>query len=105
MSLSFCIKDVLYIYNFRKNFERFINPAVVGKIFGVIIGEDNRACPAYVQIDRLSYLSGNGDLKYKLIVDHVGKGEMRVELVPSGNMVADVMTRHVSVRKFQPSCY
>lgn len=42
--LSFCERDVLWLYKFKKDFGRFMNPAVVVGLFDVIIGQDSRVC-------------------------------------------------------------
>lgn len=74
--------------------ERFIDPAVMGKILDVTIGEDNQACHAEVQDDRLSDFLRHVAVKYQLTMVPVRKVEVRVESVPSERMVADMITRN-----------
>lgn len=102
VALSFCVRDVLWLHKFKKDFDRFMDPKAVATLFDVIIGEDNQACLAEVRNGGLSELSKHVDLKYQMVIDHVQKGEVRVEFVPSQVMVADVMTKNLSVQKFLP---
>lgn len=101
VALSFCVRDVLWLRKFKREFARILNLATVDRIFDVPIGEDNQACLADVRNEGLWDLLKHVDLKYQLIVDYVRKGELWVENVSSEEMAADILTKNLSTQQFE----
>ena len=59
-----------------------------------IIFEDNTAAAAWAQTDGRDHnRTKHIDIRYQLIVDHVKKGHIKVQMCPTAEMVADIMTK------------
>lgn len=61
--LSHFVKRCIVIIKFKIDFEKHMNPAVVGKVFNVLFGNGNQAWLADVQNEDLSEDSRHLDIK------------------------------------------
>jgi hypothetical protein len=57
------------------------------------IWEDNHSCIAYSQNALLSKKTKHIDMKYHFVKDHVQLGTMKLRYLPTGDMVADMLTK------------
>ena len=56
--------------------------------------EDNTACKAWAENDGLDHTrTKHMDLRYHMIRDNVKKQNVKIELCPTGEMVADALTK------------
>ena len=59
-----------------------------------VIYEDNTAAAAWAKTDGKDHnRTKHIDIRYQLINDHVKKGDITVEMCPTAEMVADIMTK------------
>lgn len=82
-------------------FAKVLYACTVKKLFDVVIGDNNQAFIADASNDGLSDLSKYVDLKYQLLVYLVPKGDLRLEYVPSEEMVADLLTKNLAFPKLK----
>ena len=57
------------------------------------IWEDNQSCIAYSQNALVSEKTKHIDLKYHFVKDHVQLGTIKLRYLPTGDMVADMLTK------------
>jgi len=57
------------------------------------IWEDNQSCIAYSQNALVSEKTKHIDLKYHFVKDHVQLGTVKLRYLPTGDMVADMLTK------------
>jgi hypothetical protein len=57
------------------------------------IWEDNQSCIAYSQNALVSEKTKHIDLKYHFVKDHVQLGNVKLRYLPTGDMVADMLTK------------
>jgi kynurenine formamidase len=57
------------------------------------IREDNQSCIAYSQNALVSEKTKHIDLKYHFVKDHVQLGTIKLRYLPTGDMVADMLTK------------
>lgn len=106
ITLSFCDGDVLWLLKFKHDVSKVLKVEVLkvdalNKIFDVTVGKDNQRCISDVQNANLTDLNKYVDLKYQLLADHIRRGDMQLELVPSAEMVADIFTKNLQLQNFK----
>lgn len=72
-----------------------------------LIYEDNQGCIDLVRYNKFSFKTKHIDKKYKMIRDFVKKKIIECEYCPSDEMVADVLTKPLSLVKhnyFREKC-
>jgi kynurenine formamidase len=57
------------------------------------IWEDNQSCIAYSQNALVSEKTKHIDMKYHFVKDHVQLGTIKLRYLPTGDMVADMLTK------------
>lgn len=98
VSLAACIRDDLWKMKFLTTMKKVLDSTTAKHIFD--IGKDNQACNADSLDPLLSDLSKHIDLKCQFLVDHIGKGDVKLCYVPTEDMAADILTKNWSAQKF-----
>lgn len=101
IALSFCVRDVLWLLKFKHDVSKVLEVDAVNKMFDVTVGEDNQGCISDVHNANMTDLNKHVDLKYQLLADHIRRGDMQLEYVPSAKMVADIFTKNLQLQKFK----
>lgn len=77
-----------------------VNEKLLKKLFEIHIVEDNQACITAANNPVMSDLKQHIDLKYQFQVDNVREGKANLQYFPTGEMVADFLTKHFMSQKF-----
>lgn len=64
-----------------------------------VIYEDNQSCLKFIEEERLSNRTKHIDIKRHFIRHHIKKGDISCSYCPSGNMIADLLTKPLGATK------
>lgn len=100
IALAFAVRD-FWIKKFKWDLEKMLDWVVVYNLFDTTVNERIQVCIEDVRNASVSALSRHVDLMYQLIVYNVKKGKRKMKFVSPESMVADLLEKHLSVRKFK----
>lgn len=100
IALAFCIREALWLQKFEEFFDRILIKGEAHDIFNITLGEDNMGCIRDAQTPVISDLSKHVDIKYQFLVDHVRRGNVKLQFVPTNEMLADILTKNLKKVKF-----
>lgn len=86
IAIAFAILEALWIRKLGPLFPKESN------ISSLLIKEENQGCFSVAKNDTVNDRSKHIDVKYQMIMDNVKKGIMKLEYVPTDEMLADGLT-------------
>lgn len=64
-----------------------------------ILYEDNQSCLKLIKEEKFSNMTKHIDTKYHFVKDYIDKGTIKCEYCQTESMVADILTKPLSVAK------
>lgn len=95
IALAFAIREALWIRKLGPLFTEESN------VQYVLIKEVNQDSISVAKNDTVNDRSKHIDVEYKMIMDNVKKGVVKLEYVPIDEMLADVLTKSLPVSKHE----
>lgn len=100
ISLASCGQEVVRLEKFKPFLSKVLSKYLVNFLFDISVGEDNQACISDATNAAVSDHSKYAAIRYFFLVDNIENGNVQIHYVNTNDIVADVLTKNLSVQKF-----
>ena len=95
VALSFAVRETLWLQRISKEFRGGRTGSVK-----VLLQADNQGAMEIAKNDVFNEQSKHIDVKYHFLRNYVRSGVVKLQYIPTGNMVADIMTKALAAKKY-----